>query len=83
MVAYWLFMSLAVIGLVIGWWRFRWPALLLGSFLVYYTAVFAFFPAGDRFRYPLVPLLAVFAGIAIVEVANVVRERWIGRVTPP
>jgi 4-amino-4-deoxy-L-arabinose transferase-like glycosyltransferase len=81
--AYWLFMTLAVIGLVIGWRRFRWPTLVLGSFLVYYTAVFAFFPAGDRFRYPLMPLLAVFAGLAIFEVASAVRGRWIERLTSP
>jgi 4-amino-4-deoxy-L-arabinose transferase-like glycosyltransferase len=82
-VAYWLFVSLAVIGLVLGWRRFRWPTLLLGSFLVYYTAVFAFFPTGDRFRYPLMPVLAVFAGLAIFEVAGAVRRRWIERLTPP
>jgi 4-amino-4-deoxy-L-arabinose transferase-like glycosyltransferase len=82
-VGYWLFLGLALVGLAIGWRRFRWPTLLLGGFLAYYTAVFAFFPAWDRFRYPLMPVLAVFSGLAISEVASAVRRRWIQRITRP
>ncbi|MCL6454067.1 MAG: hypothetical protein K6T78_10700 [Alicyclobacillus sp.] len=40
------------------------PALgLLFTFVLYNTLLFLFFPAWDRFRYPLMPLLAVVFGI--------------------
>lgn len=66
---YFLFMAAAVLGLVLilvkrlGQWR---NALFLLSFIVYNTCFFFFFPAWDRFRYPLMPLFAVFVGIGIV-----------------
>lgn len=36
---------------------------LLLTFVVYNTLLFFFFPAWDRFRYPLMPVFAVFFGI--------------------
>lgn len=34
-------------------------------FIAYNTAVFFFFPAWDRFRYPLMPMFAVYLGVAL------------------
>lgn len=39
-----------------GWW-------LLVTYLAYNTAIFFFFPAWDRFRYPMMPLYAVFFAV--------------------
>ncbi|AEJ43041.1 glycosyltransferase family 39 protein [Alicyclobacillus acidocaldarius] len=64
-VAYWVLMCLSLLGIAYTWRRHRdarrWSALLL-TFIVYYTCFFFFFPAWDRFRYPLMPLFSVFAG---------------------
>ncbi|BFU46324.1 ArnT family glycosyltransferase [Krasilnikovia sp. MM14-A1004] len=62
---YWGFMFLALTGFMKAWRRWRWPTVLLGGFLVYYTGVFAFFPAWDRFRYPMMPIFAVAVGVAL------------------
>jgi len=66
-VVYWAFLAVALVGLVKAWRRWRWHTVLLGSFLAYYSALFAFFPAWDRFRYPLMPVFAVFVGIALTR----------------
>lgn len=76
-VVYWLWMSIAAAGIsrfvrrqrrgrqagdaqrMVGLWFLLW-------YILYNTAVFFFFPAWDRFRYPLMPLFAVFFGIAWV-----------------
>jgi hypothetical protein len=71
--AYWLWMSVAVAGAVAWgqalrrrarccrarWARATWPML----YIVYNTAVFAVFPAWDRFRFPMMPLFAIYAGV--------------------
>jgi 4-amino-4-deoxy-L-arabinose transferase-like glycosyltransferase len=62
---YVVFMIFALIGIAIGVRRYRWKGGILVGFLIYYTAVFSVFPAWDRFRYPLLPIFAVFAGIAL------------------
>ncbi len=63
---YFLFMLPAVIGLMVlfvrripGWRTAMFPF----AFIVYNTCFFFFFPAWDRFRYPLMPLFAIFAGV--------------------
>ncbi|MDI9260644.1 hypothetical protein [Alicyclobacillus sendaiensis] len=68
-VAYWVLMVLSLVGIAHTWVRWREarrPSALLLTFVVYYTCFFFFFPAWDRFRYPLMPLFAVFAGPACV-----------------
>ncbi|WP_284199895.1 hypothetical protein [Alicyclobacillus sacchari] len=70
-IGYFLFMVPASIGLIYFWarritgWRQAW---LLFAFLFYNTCFFFFFPAWDRFRYPLMPLFAVFAGVGLVSI---------------
>ncbi len=61
-------MALAVFGAVRGWRRARAPTVVLGAFVVYYTAVFSVFPVSDRFRFPMMPVFAMFAGVALVAV---------------
>lgn len=62
-VVYWLLMGIAVSGLVVF---LRRPASLGTAvwvpllFLLYNTAVFFYFPAWDRFRYPIMPVWALF-----------------------
>lgn len=45
-----------------GSWK---DSMFLMTFVVYNTCFFFFFPAWDRFRYPAMPLFAVFAGVGI------------------
>ncbi|WP_067851093.1 glycosyltransferase family 39 protein [Alicyclobacillus mali (ex Roth et al. 2021)] len=66
---YWLLMVVSLIGVAYTCIKLdhtRRKAALLLTFIVYYTCFFFFFPAWDRFRYPLMPLFAVFAGPACV-----------------
>ncbi|MDQ0189938.1 hypothetical protein J2S03_001801 [Alicyclobacillus cycloheptanicus] len=75
---YWVFMVLAVAGIVVWIRRIRPsartemnPAAVGGRrytlypllFVIYYTLLFMLFPAWDRFRYPLMPLFALFIGL--------------------
>ena len=71
-IPYWLFLGLAAVGLTIGWRRWRWATLVLGGFAAYHSAIFGLFPASDRFRYPLMPVFAVFVGVALVTIQG----RW-------
>ncbi|MFX4301731.1 glycosyltransferase family 39 protein [Alicyclobacillus tolerans] len=64
-IAYWIFMLFVLLGLMYLATQAekrpllrQWAVIL--CFLVYYTLVFFFFPAWDRFRYPLMPLYALF-----------------------
>lgn len=82
-IAYWLFMAVALIGLAIGWQRWRGSTMLLGGFLAYYTAVFAFFPANDRYRYPMMPVFAIFVGIALFSITKAIQARWARQRTDP
>jgi hypothetical protein len=66
-VVYWVIMLIAAAGLT--WLIVRRRDMLrrlsaVIAFLIYYTMVFFFFPAWDRFRYPLMPLYAVFLPFA-------------------
>lgn len=56
---------LAAMGLVVAWKR-RCGSLLALYLLVYVAVLLAFFVAG-RFRLPMVPVLAVFAGLAVAQ----------------
>ncbi|WP_234969616.1 glycosyltransferase family 39 protein [Alicyclobacillus vulcanalis] len=74
---YWLLMALSLFGIGYTWARDhhnrRFFALPL-TFIVYYTCFFFFFPAWDRFRYPLMPLFAAFAGPAILALWRALRR---------
>ncbi|GMA51692.1 hypothetical protein GCM10025857_30490 [Alicyclobacillus contaminans] len=75
---YYLWMAVAMVGLCYGlrhriplspaWW-------LAFAYVIYNTAIFFFFPAWDRFRYPIMPCLAVSFGVGWM----VVSERWLQR----
>jgi 4-amino-4-deoxy-L-arabinose transferase-like glycosyltransferase len=66
--AYWLFMIIAIIGLIrlvvkkTAVWK---SAVFPLFFIVYNTGLFVFFPAWDRFRYPLMPLFALYLGYGV------------------
>jgi len=77
-IAYWLFMALVLVGVgrFVRWpFRTWWPLALPILFGIYYTSLFMFFPAWDRFRYPLMPLFAVFLGLGLATVLDVARNR--------
>jgi hypothetical protein len=64
--AYWAFMALAGLGLiavVLRKCQNTRSLVFLLSFCLYYTLVFLFFPAWDRFRYPLMPIYALLSGL--------------------
>lgn len=80
--AYYLFMILAVFGLVVCCtdrkkadpsWR------LLAGMILYNTALFAVFGGNDRYRYPTMPFFAVFTGVGIIVVLTYVRARITNR----
>ena len=76
-IAYWVFMALTLIGIVrfVGRpFRTWWPLALPILFVVYYTSLFIFFPAWDRFRYPLMPLFAIFLGSGLATVLDGTRR---------
>ncbi|WP_249226546.1 ArnT family glycosyltransferase [Alicyclobacillus mengziensis] len=63
-IVYYVWMMISVTGLVQTFRRVRKPfAFLLVTYIAYNTAIFFFFPAWDRFRYPMMPLYAVFFGV--------------------
>jgi len=68
-VVYWLWMAVAVTGMAWGMkiCGVRWRRLALPVvFIAYNTEVFFVFPAWDRFRYPIMPLYALFVGVGVV-----------------
>jgi 4-amino-4-deoxy-L-arabinose transferase-like glycosyltransferase len=72
---YYLWMGVAFFG-VRQFWQRRHEyklAVLPLMYVAYNTAIFFFFPAWDRFRYPMMPLYAVLFGIGCVWVGRRVR----------
>jgi Tfp pilus assembly protein PilF len=72
-----LFWPLAVIGLFVSWpkWRRLW---VLGLLLAAYATSVVLFFVFDRFRFPAVPLLMVFAAAGLVALPQMIRaRRWI------
>jgi 4-amino-4-deoxy-L-arabinose transferase-like glycosyltransferase len=69
---FWFVGPLALLGGVLLWPRRRELSLLYLFVLAYTLAIVAFF-VNDRFRVPVVPVLAVFAGYAIVHLCGAVR----------
>lgn len=68
--AYWVFMALAIVGLFVIILRNCGniqPIMFMLSFALYYTLVFLFFPAWDRFRYPLMPIYALLLGLGVTS----------------
>lgn len=75
---YYLFIAATAIGIgIVIARRFEHfqASLLLLTFALYNTCFFFFFPAWDRFRYPLMPLFAVFVGVGVVWMWRSMRER--------
>ena len=67
--AYWyVFLLMAVLGIAVaiknGMWRRPSALVFLGTFVYWLAVHFVFFGEG-RYHYPLVPLLAAFAALAI------------------
>lgn len=80
-IVYWLWMVVAVTGLV-SWlryyahWRRHAPWLLvLAAYIVYNSLLFLFFPAWDRFRYPIMPVWSVFFGIGWLVMVRLVSKK--------
>ncbi|MEU4295393.1 glycosyltransferase family 39 protein [Kribbella sp. NPDC026596] len=61
-VAYWVFMAVAFIGVIRAWQNRRHSVWLLGCFVLFYSALWMFFPVWDRFRFPLMPVFAIWIG---------------------
>lgn len=78
-IVYYVWMVISGTGLIQALRRLRRPfAWLLVVYLAYNTAIFFFFPAWDRFRYPMMPLYAVFFGVG----AWYIVRRWNRRHAP-
>jgi Dolichyl-phosphate-mannose-protein mannosyltransferase len=67
---YWLWMMVCILGFtkvsrLLG--TQTWKAISLPLvYLIYNTGIFFFFPAWDRFRYPMMPLYAILLGVGIL-----------------
>jgi hypothetical protein len=68
-IAYWFFLAVSLLGITKRnqiQSRVQRQIFLPLTFIIYNTAIFCFFPAWDRFRYPMMPLYAIFFGIGII-----------------
>ena len=72
---------IAALGVLLTWrqWRRLW---LLHGMILSLAASIALFYVFGRYRFPLVPLLALFAGAAISEVAGLYKDRAWTRLVP-
>jgi len=69
---------LAAMGLMLTWWQWRklWLLYALLATLAFSVALFYVF---GRYRFPMVPLLTLFAGVGLVEGFAAYRERAVRR----
>lgn len=76
-IVYYIWMAVSITGITVSIRHYRrnYALWLLICYLVYNTAIFFFFPAWDRFRYPMMPLYAVFFGAG----AWYIVRRWMRR----
>lgn len=78
-VAYYVFMLFALYGLLLCFLKTgvarspRWGVLL--GLILYNTAVFAVITGVERYRYPVMPYLSVFAGLGLIAAWSYVRGR--------
>jgi tetratricopeptide (TPR) repeat protein len=76
---FWLLLAFAAVGAAFAWRRRDDTGALPGRAVVLafaiYLAPLVFFFAGARLRAPLIPLVAVLAGLGLVEVSRLARER--------
>lgn len=77
--AYYVFMFLALVGLILCCTDRRIAAdpewRLLAGMILYNTVFYAVFGGTDRYRYPTIPFFAVFTGVAVVALVSFVRTR--------
>lgn len=77
-IVYWIWMCVCAIGV---WKGIKlalksWKVIALPiAYIVYNTAIFFFFPAWDRFRYPMMPLFAIPFGLGVYAIATKLRQR--------
>jgi tetratricopeptide (TPR) repeat protein len=73
----WIF-ALGCVGLAVTW-RAAWLRLPLWGFLLTYSASVVVYFVNSRFRLPILPVLAIFTGGALVWMAEAARSRrWAG-----
>ena len=65
---------IACAGMVLAWRDPRRPTLLYAMLFLFAAAVALFYVFG-RYRFPMVPILALFAGYAVVHLRDVARTR--------
>ena len=65
-IGFWLIGPLGILGLWIAWKEKLGQAMV--TFVVIYTTVSILFFVCDRFRVPLVPILCLFSGVALVRI---------------
>ena len=78
---YGLLLPLAAIGLVLTWQRRKQLAVFYAMLVVMTAAIAAFFLMG-RYRFPLVPLLSLFAGGGLIAMIDAYRAKHWHRVVP-
>jgi hypothetical protein len=76
-IVYWLWMGVCIVGATSGIKRTvrSWRVIALPmTYVMYNTAIFFFFPAWDRFRYPMMPFYAVLFGIGLTSLMVRLRQ---------
>jgi hypothetical protein len=58
------FLLLAVSGLLVSWWQ-QHPSRILIPVLLFFPLLHTVYLGSIRYRIPIVPLLALFAGLAL------------------
>ncbi|MFB5193154.1 glycosyltransferase family 39 protein [Alicyclobacillus fastidiosus] len=77
-IVYWAWMCICAIG---AWKGIKlglqsWKVIALPiAYIAYNTAIFFFFPAWDRFRYPMMPLFAILFGLGIYVIVLELQQR--------
>jgi Flp pilus assembly protein TadD len=69
----WLF-ALGILGLAVSW-RGAWERLPLWGFLATYSASIVVYFVNARFRLPVLPCLAIYAGAALAWIVDAARDR--------
>lgn len=73
-IGFWLILPLAVAGMILGTGR-RPQVMLLYAFVSLYAAILVVFFITSRYRLPVVPVLIIFAAVAICEWVGWLRKR--------
>lgn len=81
-VGFWVIGPLSLLGIVLSLTNFRKYSLLIFYLFSYMLTVVLFFVA-DRFRLPVIPILIILSGFALVQLWDILKDRQFYRLIVP